>query len=81
MHVGYLWLDRSVYIDTYLIMYITGLPPWREDPTLFFFNKKNEKTLAKTMREKFYMKRAQRDLDVTSICDPTVRFATKLISC
>jgi hypothetical protein len=54
MHGGYLWLDKPVSIDTDLIMCIIDLPSQGEDPSLLFFDKKNEKALSESMKEKFH---------------------------
>jgi hypothetical protein len=74
MNEGYLWLNRLVSIDTDFIVCIIGLLSQGEDPSLFFFEKKNEKTLSESMKEKFNMFRGQHDLDVTRIYDLTARF-------
>jgi hypothetical protein len=81
MHKGYLWLNRPVSIDTDLIVHITGLPSQGEDPSLIFSDKKNEKALSESMKEKFHTFRGQHSLDVASICDPTVRFVTQVLAC
>jgi hypothetical protein len=67
VHEGYLWLDRSVSIDTYLTMHITGLPSQGEDASLLFSDQKNEKDLSERMKDKFHMCKEQRGLDVVSI--------------
>jgi hypothetical protein len=54
VHKGYMWLDIPISIDIDLIVCITGLPSQREDPCLLFFDKKNEKTVAERMKEKFH---------------------------
>jgi hypothetical protein len=81
VHGGYLWLNRLVSIDTDFIVCIIGLPSHEEDPTLLFFDKKNEKTLSKSMREMFHTHREQRGLDVTGICDLKIRFVTQVLAC
>jgi hypothetical protein len=50
-------------------------------PILVFFDKKNEKSLTERMKEKFHTFCGQPGLDVTSICDPMVRFVTKYLAC
>jgi hypothetical protein len=81
VHGGYLWLDRSVSIDTNLIVHITGLQSQGEDPSLIFSDKKNEKALSESMKEKFHTIWGQCGLDVASICDPTMRFVTQVLAC
>jgi hypothetical protein len=81
VHGGYMWLDRPVSIDTDLIVHITGLPSQGEDPSLLFFDKKNEKSLSESMKEKFHTFCGQHGLDVASICDPTVRFVMQALAC
>jgi hypothetical protein len=81
VHGGYLWLDRSVSLDTYLIMRIIGLPSQGEDPLLLFSDKKNEKALSKSMEENFHTHKGVHSLDVASICDHTVRFLTQALAC
>jgi hypothetical protein len=81
VHGSYLWLDRPISIDTYLIARITGLPSQGEDPTLLFVDKKNDKTLSESMREKFHTVRGVHGLDVPSICDPTIRIVMQALAC
>jgi hypothetical protein len=81
VHHGYLWLDRLVSIDTYLFVHIVGLLSQEEDPSLLFFDKKNEKTLSERMKEKFHTFRGQRRLYVSSVCDPTVWFTMQAFDC
>jgi len=76
LHGVYLWLDMIIYIDTYLIARITGLPTQRKDPNLLFVDNKTNKTMSEEMREKFYIVIGVCSLDVLRICDPTVRIAT-----
>jgi hypothetical protein len=52
-----------------------------EDPTLLFVDKKNDKTLSESMREKFHTVRGVRRLDVPSICDPTIRIVMQALAC
>jgi hypothetical protein len=77
VHGSYLWMDMPISIDTNLIALITCLPSQGEDPTLMFVDKKNDKTLLESMRLKFHIVRGVCGLDVSSICDPTIRIATK----
>jgi hypothetical protein len=46
-----------------------------------FFDKKNEKTLSESMKEKFHTFCGQCGLDVASICDPMVRFVMQALAC
>jgi hypothetical protein len=52
-----------------------------EGPYTIFFDKKNEKSLAESMKEKFHTFCGQCGLDVASICDPMVRFVTQALAC
>jgi hypothetical protein len=54
VHGGYLWLDRPISIDIDLIVHITGLPSQGLDPASMFFDKKKEKSLTESMKEKFH---------------------------
>jgi hypothetical protein len=81
VHGGYLWLDRPISIDTDLIARITGLPSQGQDPNSLFADKKTDRTLSEAMREKFHTVRGVHGLDVSSICDPTVRIATQALAC
>jgi hypothetical protein len=47
---------------------------------LLFSNKNNDKSLLETMNEKFHIVRGVCYLDVPSICDPMVRFATQALA-
>jgi hypothetical protein len=51
-----------------------------DDPSLIFSDKKNEKALLESMKEKFHTFQGQHDLDVAIICDPTIRFVTQELS-
>jgi len=81
VHGGYLWLDRRISIDIYLIVCIIGISLKWEDPSPLFFDKKNENALSEITREMFHTHRAQHGLDVTSICDPKVRFLMYILAC
>jgi hypothetical protein len=48
-----------------------------EDPTLLFVDKKNDKNLLESMREKFHTVRGVHELDIPSICVPTIRIVMK----
>jgi hypothetical protein len=55
VHRGYLWLDRPVSIDTDLIVYTLSVYRRKgRTPHCYFFDKKNEKTLSESMKEKFH---------------------------
>lgn len=56
------------------------MPTAREDPTTLFENKDGEKTLSKSMKEKFNTFREKRGLDIVSISDDVVRFATQIFA-
>jgi hypothetical protein len=72
VHIGTMWLDPPVSIDTQLIVWITGLPKAGEDPTPLFTNKVGEKAQSESMKEKFYTFRGKRGMDVTNISDYVV---------
>jgi hypothetical protein len=78
---GYMWLDKTISINIDLIMRIIGILPQGEDPSLLFFNKKNEKYLANSMKDKFHKFHKQHSLYVARISDPTVRFLMQALSC
>jgi hypothetical protein len=52
-----LWMDKFVSIDTELSAWKTGFPMVWEDPSPFFSDNSNEKSLLKRMKENFYMYR------------------------
>lgn len=81
VHGGYMWLNKSVSINIDLIVRITGLLSQVQNPASLFFDKKNEKVLAESMKEKLHTFNGQRGMDVASICDPRVRFATQALAC
>jgi hypothetical protein len=54
VHGGFLWLNRSVSIDIDLIVCITGISLQEKDPSIIFLEKKDEKDLSKSMKEKFH---------------------------
>jgi hypothetical protein len=81
VHGGYMWLDRTMSIDNYLIVCIIGLSLQGEDPMPFFLEKKNENNLSKRMKEKLHTFRGQCYLDIASIYDPKVRFVMKSLAC
>jgi hypothetical protein len=70
-----------VSIDTQLIVWITGFPSVGEDPLPLFTDKTQEKSLAERMKEKYGTFRGAHGLDVASINDDTVRFATQVLAC
>jgi len=49
-----MWFDKTISIDIDMIMHITYLSLQGEDRSLLFFDKKNEKPLAESMKEKFH---------------------------
>jgi hypothetical protein len=80
VHGGYLWLDKTISIDTDLIAQITTLLTQGGDPTLFFSNKKNDRALSESMTKKFHTIIWVHGLDVPSIYDPTIRFVTQALA-
>jgi hypothetical protein len=75
VHGGYLWLDMPISIDKDLIARITNVPSQGQDPNSLFADKKTGKTLSEETREKLHTVRGVRGLDVSIICDLTVRLA------
>jgi hypothetical protein len=81
VHGGYMWLDREVSINKYLIVHITNISLQGEDPYLLFFDKKNEKYITERMKDKLHTFPGQCGLDVTWIYDPKVRVLTQSLAC
>jgi hypothetical protein len=81
VHGGFLWLDRSFYIDTWLILWIIGLPSIGEDPLLLFTDKSKEKSLEEKMEDKYETHRGMHSFDIASINDDTVRFVIQVLAC
>jgi hypothetical protein len=81
VHRGYMWIDRPMSIDIDLLVKITCLSSQGKDPTSLFFDNKNEKILFESMEYKFHTLHRHHGLDVASIYDLGVRFATQVLSC
>jgi hypothetical protein len=80
IHGEKLWLESPMSIDTPLIVWIIGLPKVGEDPTIFF-NKAGEKSLSKSMKEKFHTFRGKRGLVVMKTNGSGVFFAMQVLAC
>jgi hypothetical protein len=81
VHVGFLSLDRPISIDTDLISRITWLLTQGKDPNSLFADKKTDRALSKITRKNFHTVRGVHGLDVTRICNPTVRLETHALAC
>jgi len=79
VHGGFLWLDREISINTYLIAQITGFPSVGEYPLKLFTEKMQEKALVERMKEKYGTFSGVCRLDVASINEDTIRFATQVL--
>jgi hypothetical protein len=80
VHCRYLWLGRTLSIDTEMIVKITGFPMEGEDPSILFTDKSNEKALSKKMKENFGTFRATRRFNIASINDNCAKFAMQVLS-
>jgi len=81
VHGGFIWLNKVVLIDTYLIVWITRLPTQGKDPFPLFTEKDNEKALSERIKEKYGTYRGARGIDVASINDDIIRFVTQVLAC
>jgi hypothetical protein len=76
IHEGFLCLDRPMSIDTQLIVWTTGFPLAREDPLPLFTDKYKDKSLVDKMKDKYDRHRGACSLEIASINDDTISFAT-----
>jgi hypothetical protein len=74
-------LDRKISIEIDLIANINELPTRGKYPTLLFADKNIERAQSKAMRVNFCMVRGVRSMNVTTVCNPTIRISTHMLAC
>jgi len=80
MHDGCLWLEEPIPITDMLIHHITHLPYTSKNPSVIFCGKGRELALVESMKEKFKMMKKWRGYAISSICNPTMKVATQILS-
>jgi hypothetical protein len=80
-HRGYLWVEEHVSMDVELIVFITRMPSWGENPAQFLDEKTKEKALAKEMKKMYGTEKGSREIIIKCISDVATRMATKLMEC
>ena len=79
MHGGFIWLNKKISIDSYLVAQVIGLQKDGVDPAYFFVGKVKDKELANRMKEKYNPTKNNRDYDVAFIKNTGVHFTTKAL--
>jgi hypothetical protein len=79
VHGGFLWMDRSVPINVYLIETITGIPMDGENLDQYFKDKTKVKAISYEIKEKYGMDSGNRGIKISDINDRTTIFSTRLL--